>query len=586
MSDSFARAMAGARGQAVLAAASPGGYAYDDPEVCNGVFTRALLDGLQGAAPPDGQGLITVESLAKFTNERVAEWVRKNVRGSGGGGGISYNLSGDAARLPLADHPTARAAYKAYLMRREHLLGVLGQAMRFPGMRAEMVEEIRAFLSSCMDPVIAEPAFRRLERIEREGADAAEDFANWWRSSGKSTQGEVSSAKHPSVPLPKSETAAWEAFSRLEDVVRRAPAERQAVMWESFSGEWDGTTAAAEALKALDTLRAHFTSAGSASEAKERLAEDYTSQGLLDLAMQTLSGVPWSERGRLILLKIAQRYEQSKDISGARAAYGRILATEPKNTIASDRLRALADPPIVAGRLEALKYTRPDGIFHATTFIVFIAFCSLMLLGLWEPVEIGPEVMVGMGPEMVEITPEEIALEKFAAVFFGVVFASIQFLFNGLIFVETMAKGTFPAKRGNPRLYFVGLYVYSLWMPLFLLISPLLPVPGTAWSMIAYQGTATPSFGQTLLWIITGLVSFPLLCYLSMKVINKLGFRSFWVVVTAVLLFAAVYIVLEKDDQNHTFYSLGTLALIALYPAPGAFLGAIFSNRGKTSNPT
>ncbi|MEM8930688.1 MAG: SUMF1/EgtB/PvdO family nonheme iron enzyme, partial [Acidobacteriota bacterium] len=104
MANAFAEAIEQARGQVVLAATVPGGFAYDDHDRQNGVFTAAMLDGLRGAAPSNEEGLVTVEALAHFVNEQVVAWVElhkpQDVDASRG---IHYKLEDVAAAgLPLA----------------------------------------------------------------------------------------------------------------------------------------------------------------------------------------------------------------------------------------------------------------------------------------------------------------------------------------------------------------------------------------------------------------------------------------------------------------------------------------------------
>ncbi len=91
------------KGQAVLSAARPGEYAFDDFERRNGVFTASVLEALQCEAETDDRGFITVRALASFVNDQVTAWVRKHKRGEPfGGGGIEIRLGGLAADLPLA----------------------------------------------------------------------------------------------------------------------------------------------------------------------------------------------------------------------------------------------------------------------------------------------------------------------------------------------------------------------------------------------------------------------------------------------------------------------------------------------------
>jgi len=69
----FADAIGAAEGQVVLAAATVGGYAFDDHEAKNGVFTAAVTSGLRGGARSDDRGLITVASLASYVQDAGAE---------------------------------------------------------------------------------------------------------------------------------------------------------------------------------------------------------------------------------------------------------------------------------------------------------------------------------------------------------------------------------------------------------------------------------------------------------------------------------------------------------------------------------
>ena len=71
-------AMADVHGTAVLSAAAPRAYAYDDPVRQNGVFTAAVIDGLRCEAPRDEKSFVTLDRLHIFVEERVLEWVRKH----------------------------------------------------------------------------------------------------------------------------------------------------------------------------------------------------------------------------------------------------------------------------------------------------------------------------------------------------------------------------------------------------------------------------------------------------------------------------------------------------------------------------
>lgn len=96
-------AMAEAQGQAILSAARPGSYAYEDAQRGNGVFTAALLDGLRCEAEPDEQRFIRLERLVTFVNEKVADWTSRNRPNTAPGQrGIEFSLAGPVAELPLA----------------------------------------------------------------------------------------------------------------------------------------------------------------------------------------------------------------------------------------------------------------------------------------------------------------------------------------------------------------------------------------------------------------------------------------------------------------------------------------------------
>lgn len=120
MRQSFADAIAQAKGSVVLSGATLGGFAYDDPERQNGVFTAAILDGLHGEAPAGPEGWITIRTLADFVQQRVAQWVRRNwpdhvVRSKG----IERRIEANAEGLPLALHPEAKKRQQADSAKRE-----------------------------------------------------------------------------------------------------------------------------------------------------------------------------------------------------------------------------------------------------------------------------------------------------------------------------------------------------------------------------------------------------------------------------------------------------------------------------------
>ncbi len=88
------------RGQAVFYAAAPGGWAYDDPEGRNGVFTEAVIAGIScEAAKP--RGVVTAETLAGFVERYVQSWIRKN-RDPDVGSATQVSMDGDVRNMPLA----------------------------------------------------------------------------------------------------------------------------------------------------------------------------------------------------------------------------------------------------------------------------------------------------------------------------------------------------------------------------------------------------------------------------------------------------------------------------------------------------
>lgn len=88
------------RGQAVFYAAAPGGWAYDDPDGRNGVFTEAVIAGIDcGAAKV--RGAVTPETLAGYIERSVQAWIRKN-RDPGVGSATQWTMDGEVRNMPLA----------------------------------------------------------------------------------------------------------------------------------------------------------------------------------------------------------------------------------------------------------------------------------------------------------------------------------------------------------------------------------------------------------------------------------------------------------------------------------------------------
>ena len=72
----FTRVMTGVDGQAVISGAPIGGYAYDDYERHNGVFTATVIDGLRCGAAKDFHHFVTVEKLYSYVSREVLRWVQ------------------------------------------------------------------------------------------------------------------------------------------------------------------------------------------------------------------------------------------------------------------------------------------------------------------------------------------------------------------------------------------------------------------------------------------------------------------------------------------------------------------------------
>lgn len=86
-------------GQVVFYAAAPGRYAYDDPKNGNGVFTRAVLEGLHCNAASNG--VVTVDTLRRYVEREVRQWIRAH-RDPSIGAAIQVSMEGDTDDMPLA----------------------------------------------------------------------------------------------------------------------------------------------------------------------------------------------------------------------------------------------------------------------------------------------------------------------------------------------------------------------------------------------------------------------------------------------------------------------------------------------------
>lgn len=93
--------MALTEGQVVLYAAAAGKWAYDDDLRRNGVFTGAVLDGLQCRTGHDGNGLVTVDALSATVEQSVLSWIRTN-RDLSIRNATQVSIDGAARTMPVA----------------------------------------------------------------------------------------------------------------------------------------------------------------------------------------------------------------------------------------------------------------------------------------------------------------------------------------------------------------------------------------------------------------------------------------------------------------------------------------------------
>jgi len=87
-------------GQVVFYAAAAGKYAYDDDAAQNGVFTKAVIDGLQCGAGRI-RDAVTVETLQRYVNREVKEWLEAH-RHPSSESAIQVSMDGDTWKMPLS----------------------------------------------------------------------------------------------------------------------------------------------------------------------------------------------------------------------------------------------------------------------------------------------------------------------------------------------------------------------------------------------------------------------------------------------------------------------------------------------------
>jgi hypothetical protein len=94
------RKMGRVQGQVIFYAAAAGRYAYDDPVHGNGVFTRAVLDGLScKASAPRGE--VIAQTLHTYVDREVRRWMREN-RKPLAKTATQVSMEGETRNMPLA----------------------------------------------------------------------------------------------------------------------------------------------------------------------------------------------------------------------------------------------------------------------------------------------------------------------------------------------------------------------------------------------------------------------------------------------------------------------------------------------------
>jgi hypothetical protein len=97
----FVRAFSEITGQVVFSAAPGGGYAYDDEERRNGVFTATVIEGLRCGARPNASGFITVDTLHSYVEAHVLAWLQEH-KNRGAKTATQWTSEGNSKELPLS----------------------------------------------------------------------------------------------------------------------------------------------------------------------------------------------------------------------------------------------------------------------------------------------------------------------------------------------------------------------------------------------------------------------------------------------------------------------------------------------------
>lgn len=148
----------GVRGQVVFYAAGNGKLAYDDPIARNGVFTRAVLDGLRCNAAKT-RGMVTAASLARYVDVKVSQWVRENkdryVRTA-----TETSLEANSRNMPLAQcdgtplEPTMRATFDGSVVTGLDVAGAVLWSTDV-GNRVTQIETVDLDSDKAVDVVVA-----------------------------------------------------------------------------------------------------------------------------------------------------------------------------------------------------------------------------------------------------------------------------------------------------------------------------------------------------------------------------------------------------------------------------------------------
>lgn len=187
MSDHFKKALSEAKGMVVMSGTTIGGYAYDDPIKKNGVFTNYIIEGLLGDAQSDERGFITPETLSKYVDAKVKEWVKVNrPNQTESSRGITCSLDDiGSARLPLAVNSESVKNIEETENKKKQLLEIVKKNMDFKHITGDMVQDIANIINTNSYSDL-EPLVKRIENLDKLGSSYTEDFAIWWNNKGKS----------------------------------------------------------------------------------------------------------------------------------------------------------------------------------------------------------------------------------------------------------------------------------------------------------------------------------------------------------------------------------------------------------------